>query len=188
METGGDKSKVDRANSNLSKGDPGRRHVHRPVADDKGPPDNGSQDEIKQWVLHTADTQPSNDGLGKSCDLLGQPRAEQESGASQDHEAEPYGDAAEHDHLRNLTWAQSPPCVEAVADGAAAQGCQADIVAEREAGEGGKCRLRVWQRSADVVQGEIVKAREGYVARERKAGGGEQPRARNRSNSGAEFI
>jgi hypothetical protein len=34
-------------------------------------------------------------------------------------------------------------------------------VAEREAGEGGKCRLRVWQRSADVVQGEIVKAREG---------------------------
>jgi hypothetical protein len=188
METGSDKGEVDRADSNLSDRDPGRRHVQRPVADDERPPDDGSQDEIKQWGCKTADAQSDDDRLGKSCDLPSQLRAEQESCASEDQKTKTDGDAAEHDDLRNLNWAQSPPGIEAIADGAAAQGREADVVAEREAGEGGEGRLGVGQRPADVVQGEIVKAREGEIARECEAAGGQQPRDRNSSNGGDEFT
>jgi hypothetical protein len=54
----------------------------------------------------------------------------------------------------------SPSAIEAIADGAAAQGGNADIVADRQGGEGGKRCLAPRQRLADIAHRQPVEAGE----------------------------
>ena len=101
-----------------------------------------------------------------------------EAGKSQDRaQAEKGRDGVEGEDDADVERGQSPDGVQAVADGAAGEPAQAQIVTERVTGEGRQGGLPIGQALAQIMQRQRVEQGERAIA-ERRGDQGESERAR----------
>ena len=107
--------------------------------------------------------------------------ATMKSDAAEEHEAEPERDRAEGDDPRDLDRRQPPGVVEPVAQRAADQSREADVVVERVADERGERDPAVRQRVADVAERQRVVAGHDQVA-----GEGEEDGERRSARAGSD--
>lgn len=92
-------------------------------------------------------------------------RPQEEHEPAERQEAEPDGRAAEQDDLANLEGAEAEAGIEAVAQGAAAERSDADIVADGETHERSQSDIPIGQRPADIADAERVEAGQAQIAR-----------------------
>jgi len=122
-----------------------------------------------------------DDWLLQAGDVSGELRAEKQCRAAEDRQSQPDRKAAEQDQLRNLVGGQTPAGIEAIANGAAAQRREADVVTERQASEGGECSQPVGQGVTHVTQRQPIEAGQAEIACPGKQPCHAQSLGRNRS-------
>src|SRR5690606_21187776 len=94
-------------------------------------------------------------------------------------QAEADGGAAEDDDLGHLFCRETPPGIEAVADGTAAQGSHADIMTDGKACERCKSRPGVGERLSRISHRQPVEAGKAQIGSHDETEGRGQPPARN---------
>jgi hypothetical protein len=113
---------------------------------------------------------------------------EDEADAAEHGQPQSDGDAAEQDDLGYIAGTQAPARIEAIADRAAGQGREADIVADGKADEGGERRLPPRQRPAGIAQAEPVEEGEAQIGGGREAGRKAKARSGNRAGRGHDLV
>ena len=170
VEHGGGQEEVARGQRQLGQGEGQARQIEGPVAQMNWPAPHQSQQKIAgdggDQRRAEASGQPNRQGQ------LGKPRGRLEQQGQADHEAgaDREGDAADRGYHGDLDRREPGPGVDSEARRAAGQQRDADVVADREADEGGERHGRVGQGVLDVAHRERVVAGQDHVA----AGGQQQ--------------
>lgn len=156
MQAGGDEGEVCGSHHDLQGGDAGMRQREAPASDLQLAAHEGGERKIDHPEQQAGKTEGQRRTRPDSCHLARSAGKGKQADAGERDEPEPHGHPAEDDQLCDLLRFKAPAGIEAVAHRAAAQRGHADIVADREAGEGGECGARIGQRLADIAQRQDV--------------------------------
>jgi len=127
-------------------------------------------------------------GPAETRHLAGGAGKQEEADAREQDQPEADRHPAEDDQLGDLFRIEAPAPVEAVAHRAAAERRDADIVADRKAGEGGERRLPVRERLADIAQRQEIEEGQADIGAGREGERQGEIHLRDRGNGVADIL
>ena len=182
IEAASDKHEVQRSDGDLRKREAEGGHLDRPAEEGEAPAQKGSKNKIAR--RHQSQPRAKNDSgtLGQMQELSGEIRLRQKRHNAEHTHSEQDGRPAEYNDLCDFLCTESDARIEAIADRAAAQRREANVVTEGKSNERGEGGGAVGERVPCVEQRKPIVHAQAEVARRRKTKRHQEPFGRDSSD------
>ena len=180
MEARRHQREIHRSDDRLAERQPKAGYRERPAAQPQRAPHKRGEHHIGPRKSEAHHTQPEHRRPGKTGGTLREPRMKQQGAAGEDQQTQAHRDPAEHDDPGDLLRRQSPAPVKSIAHGTAAQCGEAQIVPDRQGGEGGKRYPPIGKRPPGIAHAQSVETGQADIA-----GGGEPARRQKPGSRGS---
>ncbi|ASY67009.1 hypothetical protein SJ05684_b60270 (plasmid) [Sinorhizobium sojae CCBAU 05684] len=188
MQARADAEEVGRADDHLTGRKRQGRHLERPSENPHRASERACQDDIAERSGDAGNAEQKGAGPRQSDDPRRAFGHDEAGKARHGGKTKPDGDAAEENDFRHFLAAETPARIEAVADGSAAQGRHAHIVADREAGERGDGHPAVGEPLPDIAHRQRVEQREAEIGEADETNAGEETAQRDLQDRVQDFA